>query len=195
MDSSTLIQLYNSGKSMKEMADILGCSVHKISYWMSKHGHNRRTRSEATYIKLNPTGDPFKIKLDLSMDEAILYGVGIGIYWGEGDKNSPTAVRVTNTDPYLLRTFIQFLLVVCQLERRKLLYSIVCFNDSNVEEVRRYWQQELEIIPDKFGKIVQIPQQGKGTYKRKSKFGVCSVTVSNPKLKKWIMAEIKQLPR
>jgi len=45
-------------------------------------------------------------------------------------------------------------------------------------------------LKEKFGKIVQIPTQGKGTYKKKSRFGVCTITVGNVKLKNWILNEI-----
>ncbi|HZQ29466.1 MAG TPA: hypothetical protein VFA93_00060, partial [Patescibacteria group bacterium] len=125
--------------------------------------------------------------------EMFLYGLGLGIYWGEGEKVSSNAIRVANTDPRLLKTFIRFLLEICGLEKEKLLYSIICFNDINAEEAKMHWAKELKISPDKFGKIVQIPTQGRGNYKRKSRFGVCTVIVSNIKLKPWIMKQLADI--
>lgn len=54
--------LYNSGLSMIEIATKLKCSPHKIVYWMNKYSLQRRSLSNAMYVKLNPNGDPFKIK-------------------------------------------------------------------------------------------------------------------------------------
>lgn len=190
ISKNQLFQLYSKGKSMAEIASLLGCSVHKVAYWMDKHGIKRRSRSEATYIKLNPNGDPFKIKTNLTRKEEFLFGLGIGIYWGEGTKVTPHSVRVANTDPEILKTFIKFLVQICQLKKNKISYSIVCFNDTNPEIARSYWARKLETSPKKFGKITQIPTQGKGTYKKKSKFGVCTIQASNIKLKTWIMDQI-----
>ena len=188
-----LEKFYKSGLSMFEIAAKLECSLHKIVYWMNKYGLHRRSLSEAMYTKLNPNGDPFKIKKIINQDEKFLYGLGLGIYWGEGDRRSKNAIRVANTDPKLIKAFTKFLLTICQLEKRKLLYNLICFNDSNPEEVRNYWAKELRISKEKFGKIVQIPSQGKGTYRKKSRYGVCIAIVCNMKLKSWIMDEISKI--
>ncbi|MEK7113111.1 MAG: hypothetical protein AAB875_07430 [Patescibacteria group bacterium] len=175
---------------MAEIAEIYDCSIHKVVYWMDKYRIERRTWSEATYVKRNPDGDPFKIKNPLSPSEILLFGLGMGIYWGEGDKVTRHSIRVCNTDSRILKVFIRFLLEICQLKRKKITYSIICFNDTNPDDARGFWARELKISPAKFGKITQIPPQGKGTYKRKSKFGVCTVQASNLKLKSWLMNQI-----
>jgi hypothetical protein len=193
ISKETLVLHYHSGKSMADIAKQLHCSIHKVVYWMDKYNITRRTRSEASYLQQNPTGDPFSIKLELSKEETFLYGLGLGIYWGEGEKVSKHAIRVANTDPYVIKTFVLFLFNICGVEKRKLSYSIVCFNDSDPDKVKSYWANELKTDKENFGKIVQIPMQGKGTYKRKSQYGVCTATVSNIKLKTWILEEINKI--
>jgi len=190
LNKTTLKQLYGKGLSMSEIAQIQQCSVHKIVYWMNKYRIDRRSRSEALYRRLNPFGDPFQIKNNLTQKDLFLKGLGLGIYWGEGNKVSPYVISVTNTDPFMLQSFILFLKVICSVKSEKIGYSIVCFNDSDVDEVSAYWSHELQVPVEKFGKIVQVRQQGKGTYKKKSKFGVCAVTVCNIKLKQWLMNEL-----
>jgi len=175
---------------MAEIAKMHNCSVHKVEYWMDKYGIKRRSRSEATYVKRNPKGDPFRVKGHLTAHEKFLLGLGVGIYWGEGEKVTRSQIRVSNTDPRVLKAFIMFLRKICQLQKRKITYSIVCFNDTKPNTARNFWARELKISPEKFGKITQIPPQGKGTYKKKSKFGVCSAQASNLKLKSWLMNEI-----
>ncbi|MCL5676089.1 MAG: hypothetical protein M1120_03105 [Patescibacteria group bacterium] len=195
LQKKKLIFQYASGKSMEKIALGLDCSVHKVVYWMNKYGLKRRTHSQASYLQFNPNGDPFKIKEKLGADEKFLLGLGLGIYWGEGEKVSRQHVRVANTDPAVLKIFVKFLLKICQLKKSKLSYSIVCFNDSNPNEVKSFWSKQLKISPEKFGKIVQIPPQGKGKYKRKSVFGVCTVYAGNVKLKAWIMQQIDNIAK
>ncbi len=187
-----LVEMYSSGKSMRKIASELNCSENTVVYWMNKYGIRRRNRSEAGYFQQNPSGDPFSIKNTFELDDFTVYGLGIGIYWGEGDKTSKHAVRVANTDPGLIRVFVKFLRQICRVREDKILYSIVSFHDSDIEVVRSFWSRELLVLPEKFGTIVQISPQGKGIYKRKSLYGVCTVHVGNIKLKKWILGEVER---
>lgn len=187
-------KLYKKGLSLQEISIRMKCSIHKVVYWMNKNGIKKRSRSEAMYLKLNPNGDPFTIKKFPLQINSFLFGLGIGIYWGEGTKASNNSVRVSNTDPYMIQFFITFLTTICGVKREKIKYSIVCCNDSDPIEVVLYWSNVLQVSKERFGKIVQIPSQGKGTYRRKSKFGVCTVTVCNIKLKQWIMKQIAEIP-
>lgn len=190
IEEEKLRELYQDGLSMQKISEKLNCSLHKVAYWMSKYGLSRRTRSEATYLSFNPNGDPFSIREIKTIDDALLMGLGLGIYFGEGTKVAPHQVRVANTDPVILTLFIKFLIDICGLRKDKISYSIVCFNDSNVEDVVNYWSSIFSIPKEKFGKIVQIPPQGKGTYKRKSQYGVCTVNVNNVKLKQWLLKKL-----
>lgn len=186
-----LESLYLKGVSMRVMAEMLDCSEHVVVYWMEKYGISRRSRSEAIYLHSNPEGDPFSIKKKLSVEDAFLYGLGVGLFWGEGTKVAPNSVRIANGDPGVILLFRKFLLEICGVKREKLRYGLVCFQDTDPGEVGRYWANQLQISPKKFGKIVRIPAQGKGTYKRKSLHGVCTLMVGNIKLKQWIMVQIE----
>lgn len=188
-----LEHLYKSGFSMLEISKVCNCSVHKITYWMKKYDIPRRNRSEANYLKYNPDGDPFKIKTKLSLDEAFLKGLGLGIYWGEGSKTNKYSLRVANTDPGVIKTFRRFLLDILGVKRDKISYSLICFNDSNPILSKKYWSKELGILPEKFGKITIISKQGKGTYKKKSALGVCTINFSNIKLRNLILEELDAL--
>lgn len=190
----TLEKLYKSGMSMTEMSQKYKCSVNKIVYWMRKYGIVRRTHSESSYLKHNPNGDPFKIKNKLTRADMFLFGLGIGIYWGEGSKSPEvSSLRITNTDPDLIRIFLRFLTDILGLDKKRFSYSIICFNDIDPRAPRAYWADQLKISPDRFGKITIIPKQGKGTYKRKSRHGVCIVQGNNVKLKKFVFERINDL--
>lgn len=193
LHKDTLRRLYEKGESLTEISETLKCPLHKVRYWMNKYKIKKRSISEAVYLKLNPDGDPFKIKAHLSREEMFLLGLGVGIYWGEGTKvDSISSLKVANSDPGILRAFIVFLRKICRLRTYRFSYSIVCFNDTRAEDARYYWSKELKVPPEKFGKITIIPTQGKGTYKRKSLYGVCTLQGNNVKLRRWVLEKIEE---
>lgn len=188
-----LQKMYLSGSSLRNISLKLDCSIHKVTYWMNKYGIPRRSRSEAVYLMHNPNGDPFRIKQKLSNQDVLLLGIGIGIYLGEGNKIIRHSIRIANTDPQILTLFLRFLSEICGFRNDRISCSIVCFKDTNPELARAYWSNELQISPDRFGKITRIPSQGKGTYRKKSKFGVCTVQANNIRLTTWLRDQIQQL--
>jgi len=189
-----LKKLYNKGLSMMEIAEIMRRSQSGIKYLMDKYNIPRRSWSEATYVKRNPNGDPFVIKEKLSRNEFFLKGLGLGLYWGEGDKSSNnTSVRVSNTDPSLIKKFKEFLVKIYRVKKEKFRYSLVTFNNGDKKEAMKFWTKHLKIKNSQLGKIINIPPQGKGTYKKKNQFGVITMTVSNKKLKEKILEQIKQI--
>ncbi len=114
----------NKKKSMQEIANELGCSLHKVKYWMEKYGIKIRSHSDATYIKRNPFGDPFKFKTPQTFKEAELFGLGLGLYWGEGTKANKDSIRLGNTDPELIRKFIDFLISFFEIDKNDLRFGI-----------------------------------------------------------------------
>ena len=61
------------------------------------------------------------------------------------------------------------------------------------EEAIKFWVSHLKIKREQLGKIITIPPQGKGTYKKKNQFGVLTITVTNKKLKEKILETLKEV--
>lgn len=186
-----LAKLYKSGFSMGEIAEKLDVSVHKVDYWLRKFKTPKRSLSEAIYLKHNPNGDPFKIKTSLTIEEAKLLGLGLGLYWGEGSKRGNRAVSLSNSDPNLINKFIEFLIKICQIDKKRLKFWLQVFNDTNPQKSLNYWCKKLNVKPDQFCKTTITPSRGKGTYKRKCKYGVLTVHFGNVKLKKVLLLMLK----
>jgi len=176
--------------SMSEIAKKLGVSVHKVVWWMDKYHIPRRSWSEATYVKRNPNGDPFKIKDKLTSKELELKGLGLGVFWGEGSKNNRNGIIIANSDYRLIKKFIEFLEKICGVKRDKLYFTLTTFNDANPEDSLKFWSSKLKVNLNRFGKPVIIPPQGKGTYKKKSKYGVLTVGCYNTKLRRWLDGQL-----
>ncbi len=98
-----------------------------------------------------------------------LEALAIGIWMGEGRKSGRT-VEVTNCDPNLLRIWLKFLLVVCNVSPEKLRLRVTIHDIRLKDESEAYWQQKLGmIIPCAFHvkKVTPgsegIPRQPMGT--------------------------------
>ncbi len=168
---------------MNEISLQLGCTHHQIRYWMTKHSIERRSVSDAIYQKCNPNGDPFKLKIVSNIQDAELLGMGIGLYWGEGNKLNRHSVKLGNTDPGIIKTFIKFLIEMCGIDEAKLKYSLQIFSDVDQNEALNYWIKELNTDASKFSKVTVTPSGSIGTYKKKNKYGVLIVYFHNYKLR------------
>lgn len=191
-----LIDLYfNKKLSMKAVSQKLGISVNKVSYWMQLHGLSRRSISEGVYLKNNPDGDPFLFRGPSSKEEAVLFGLGLGLYWGEGTKANKYSVRLGNTDPKLVTTFVLFLETFFQVDKKDMRFGIQVFNTTEVEDTLSFWKQELKVSSSRFMKTVVTPSRGSGSYKRKIEHGVLTVYYNNKKMRDVLMNEIEKLQK
>ena len=84
---------------MMEISERTGCRYKEIVDLMKDYNIPRRNWSEATYVKRNPEGDPFKVKSRLNEKETELKGVGLGIYWAR-----ETKVQTTRLFEFLTQT-------------------------------------------------------------------------------------------
>ena len=175
---------------MQEVCSKTGVRYKRVLYCLQKSNIPRRSISEAIYRMHNPDGDPFEIKKNLTRKDIFLKDLGIGLYWGEGHKRSKHSVKVGNTDPYLIKKFVEFCIEICGVKKEKIKYGLQVFNDADPKKARNFWIRALKIRKEKLTGVSTIPPQGKGTYKRKSQYGVLSVYVHNMKLKdqldKWL---------
>jgi len=187
-----LKKLYKSHSSA-EIAKIKRCSVGQVNYWLERYWIKKRSISEAIYKKHNPDGDPFSLHKPKNISEAILYGLGVGLYWGEGTKRGMGAVRLSNTDVKLLRKFVEFLETFFNIDKNKLRFSIQIFSDISGEEALNYWARELGVKKNQFYKTIVSKVRGEGTYKYKSKYGVAIVYFNNIKLKRLICNMIENI--
>ncbi len=194
MEKSLLVQLYvNEKKSVFEIARRERCSQGKINYWLSKYRIAKRSISEAIYTRHNPLGDPFDVKPVNDEKTAFLFGLGIGLYWGEGTKRSVSQVRLGNTDPYLINMFVLFLERAYGVNRKKLKFALQIFTDMDVRRELKFWQEFLDVSSKQFYKTV-VTQSGRiGTYREKSKHGVLTVYFNNKKLRDVLVGEIEKM--
>ena len=92
--------------------------------------------------------------------------VGITLWWAEGsksrrDKRWKNAVsypiEVTNTDPRVLKTFLDFLRNDIGVDEGKLKVQIQIHADNNLRESERYWSKITGVPVSRFHKTIVRP--------------------------------------
>lgn len=180
-------------QSLSETSKALGVSVHKVTYWMARYQIPRRSQSDSVYLKHNPNGEPFKIKATYSLEEEKLKHLALGIYWGEGNKINHRAVRVTNSDPGVIKQFKKFLIEICQVKIDKIGYYLQTFKDNDINKAKHYWADSLGISPEKIHTCKPVHSLGRGSYKKINEYGVMTIGFFNIHLKTWIMSQLGEL--
>jgi len=175
---------YHEGKSLKDIAVYMDCSLHQVQYWMAKYGFKTRNRSQALYLKHNPDGDPFNVKSIFTKAELVLLGLGLGLWWGEGSKKHHGTIRLGNSDPRLIKKFCEFLQVIFGVKKEKIRFGLQVFSDMHPEKAREYWIGYLGVNGSQFHpKVVITKARGEGSYREKTKYGVLTLHCANIKLR------------
>jgi hypothetical protein len=199
INKNELVKFYLERKlSVPQISRLIGKSEGEINYWIRKYSIKKRTISDAIYIKCNPNGDPFKVSSFLKdrrifLDKKFIYGLGVGLYWGEGNKKSKNSVRLGNSDPKLILKFIDFLDKIFCIDKKKLRFGLQIFTDMSVKETLNFWRKLLKVNSKQFYKPIITRSESTGTYRQKSKYGVLTVNFCNTKLQKIIVEEIAKL--
>lgn len=170
--------------SVAEIAREISVSQSKINYWILKYKIPKRSISDAVYLRCNPRGDPFTFKSPKTEAEWRLFGLGIGLYWGEGNKRNKSSIRLGNTDPRLIRVYIVFLNKIYGIDKDKLKFGLQIFSDISPVVAQKFWMNELDIKKSQFQKVIVTPSRGIGSYRNKSQCGVLTVYFNNTRLKK-----------
>jgi len=98
----------------------------------------------------------------LSTEDKKLLGLGLGIYWGEGNRANKHSVRLGNSGPKLIKSFREFLIKIFEIREEKLIYSLLLFNDANKEEAVNFWNKELNLLPEQLKSVTSLKPRGEG---------------------------------
>lgn len=207
-DKEKAISLRKSGKSYLEIKKELGVPKSTLSDWFRDQKWSRgislklieKTRNvhSIRIQELNKIrGNNLKRLYEQARKEAIedfellkyhpLFISGLMIYWGEGNKSSKSHCSIANTEPLMIKLFLQFLRNICGFKSPKIKAWILLYPDLDEKICKEFWMKNTTLKENDFHKSIVI----KGKHKtNKLSFGVCSIGVSSAYLKckilKWI---------
>lgn len=108
------------------------------------------------------------------------------IYWCEGEKNNPTSVRLANSDPKLITTFLHCLRTRFKIKENRL-HALLHLHDYHDEKKQKhFWSQITNIPLEQFNKSYNKPHTG--NRKRKDYQGCISIRYGEAYVAKKLMA-------
>jgi transcriptional regulator with XRE-family HTH domain len=204
------LKLRLQGKSYSQIKETLGVSKSTLSLWLRDHPlsierinelrgnspkriekfrntmrRKKETREEEVYQKI--------AKEIGKLSSREIFVAGLFLYWGEGYKTAPTTTALANTDPAMLKFYVEWLkLLKVPLEKIKV--RIHLYQDMDKDEVIKYWKKELGLPGPCFGQAYVKKSKLSGlTYKNGFGRGTCNVLVYNRDLNDYVLAGVKYL--
>lgn len=210
-DKEFAFLLRKQGKSYKEIKNELGMSMSTLSNWFQNVDFSEDIKlavtarallkSTARLVVLNQArGDLLRahyIQAEIEATQELndnirnpLFISAVAAYWGEGDKSGGSLVRLANTDPQMIKLFINFLLSICAVPKNKLRLALYIYEDLDDIVCREYWSKNTGL--DHFHKTMVLPSRHKT---KKLPYGTCTILVANTYLKKKLLLWIDQMPK
>lgn len=119
-------------------------------------------------------------------DHAFLEFVLAMLYWAEGAKTG-NRLLMCNSDPVLLRFFLDGLVRVYKLPRNSVRCALHLRADQNSKEMKDFWSKALQ-IPAECIREVYFDSRTKGSPTRQDYHGVCAIMYYNSHLWRRLMA-------
>ncbi|MBI2635029.1 MAG: helix-turn-helix domain-containing protein [Parcubacteria group bacterium] len=216
-DKHIAIKLRKQGKSYSKISKELNVPKSTLSAWLSDINWSRFIKigltRRANYIarkRLRSYNKKQKIFWEAWRAQARqqarssfpklksnpLFISGIMIYWGEGDsKIENSNVRISNTNPDMIRVFNLFLRIICKVPKEKIKMAMILYPDLNEIKCKNFWSKTSGVPKGQFIKTQFI--RGKHPTKRLT-HGIALVYYPSRELKEkifvWIELFHKQFP-
>lgn len=222
-DKNKALKLRLAGKSYGQIEKALKIPKSTLSGWLSnlqlsdnlrqKIFSRGREKSIAGLIKRNKNQTVLAVRRRKDTRQSAskeiksvvgknLFFLGVALYWAEGHKRplarngrviTSHAVSLTNSDPYLAKTFLRFLREICRVPEEKIRADIRIYEHQNERHLLDYWSGATKIRKENFGKIyygVSKSSAGKRPYNRLP-YGTIQIRVNDTNLFNRIMGWIE----
>jgi hypothetical protein len=207
------IELRRLGKSYRDISVLLDIPKSTLSNWFSKiqwSGEIKKRLIKSTSkihkerlflmntIRMNNLTERYNIARREAIKEFNLYKndpifmFGLALYWGEGDKVTKYQLRLTNSDPEVVRSFKIFLDKFCNGKNEKIWAGLIIYRDLDSDECINHWSKIIDLDKKCFTKSTII----RGHHKiNKLSYGICVLGISSRFLKEKMLEWLRLVPK
>jgi len=207
-DREKALILRKEGMSYSQIKKILKISKSTLSIWLRNYPLPEEKikelqKSEAVIEKIRNTKrrkreerlkEIYKTqkKTILPLNDRELFLAGLFLYWGEGAKRQLTELSISNTDPSIIKFFINWLTKSLRIPKRKLKIQLHLYSDMDIEKETNFWSKTLNIPFTQFTKTY-IKKTSSERINHKGGFGhgTCRVRVGSREIGEKIHMSIK----
>ena len=128
-----------------------------------------------------------------NLTEKELYLCGLALYWGEGGKTQYANLTFANTDPRMIRFFLEWLRRAIHYPNDHIKIKMHLYKDMSIEDEMKYWGEVTGLSVEHFVKPYIKETTLKGlTYKTRG-HGTCNVIANGLKYARPVFAGMEFL--
>ena len=122
-----------------------------------------------------------------------LFIAGFYLYWGEGIKSARGNVGVANTDPAVIRAFIDWMHIL-GISKERMYVRLHLYKDMDTKKEMRFWSREIIVPVRQFRKpFIKNSLLTGLTYKTGFGHGTCNIGFENVPQWEYIMMALRYL--
>lgn len=127
-------------------------------------------------------------------DKGFKKAILASLYWAEGAKTEkPGHLKFANTDPELMRYFLELLRGCYPINEKKIKVYIYVHYYHEIRKTKIFWSNLLNVPQEQFGKVY-VKKRSKKKRFRKNSYGICYLNYGDTWLRKEIMETARRLP-
>lgn len=208
------VTLRHEGRSIKDIARIVGVSKASVSVWvrsivlskrqlgvLKTNGFSseviekrRKKRLENEQEKRDEVSTLAQKDIK-NISQGDLRLIGLCLYWGEGGKTHKGAARISNSDPAIIKVMMRYFREICTVEEKKFRAHLHIHSHLDVEKAEKYWSSISGIPRGQFFKTYAKPSIASKNKKDSLPYGTFDIYVCNTKLFLQIIAQIEKIKK
>lgn len=171
-------QLRERGLSASKIAKTLGISRMSVLRWCEDMASNNKYHLKRLERHNACKEKGAEVVKSIKLNTAMCKIFTSLIYWCEGSKYPSTnSVSFTNSDPVLVKTFIDFFRNGFTIDEKKFRVILQLHTTHDFVAVNRYWSELLNIPFEQFYKAtITVPKK---VMKRRGYLGTCTIRYNN----------------
>lgn len=131
-------------------------------------------------------------KFILPLNKRDLFIAGLFLYWGEGTKCRMDTLDITNSDPSVIKFFIDWLKKALFVPKNKIKIQLLLYSDMDINKEMRYWSKTLEIPLTQFNRpYIKKTSSQRINHKGSFGHGTCKARIGNTPLAEKIFMGVK----
>jgi hypothetical protein len=208
-DKEKALALRQKGHSYSMIKTELGISKSTLSGWLkdlplsekriSELQCNSEIRIEKNRITKKNKKDARresvyeKVSFDIENSKDPEFVAGFYLYWGEGTKSAEYSIAITNTDPAIVKCFIDWLSKF-GIKPERLKIKLHIYSDQNEGELKIFWSKVTGIpIANYYKSYQKNSSLMSKTYKGMFAYGTCSVMYHERDTYEYVLEGIRYL--
>ncbi len=208
-DKEKAIKLRKKGYSYTQIKDELGVGKGTLSAWlrdMPLSDSRLRELRDYSQIRIEKTRETKrrkkeerrslvykKVSYDIEHSKSSEFVAGFYLYWGEGTKTSEYSISLTNSDPSVIRCFVEWVGLL-GVDKDILKIKLHTYDDQQEDDLKIFWSNVSGVPIENFYKTYKKKTlAGRKTYKGMFPYGTCVIAYHNRDIYEYVMEGIKYL--